>query len=91
MIKRNNTKPKETIVNWSGISAFLTGERENIRQNSIPKKYKDKIDLLLYYIKCWKEGKRLYSMDDIEQVLTKIDLKHTISSDLRILNGEEPQ
>ena len=91
MAGAKHTKPKETLVNWSEISAFLTGERENIRQNSIPKKYKSKIELLLHYIKCWKEGKRLYSMDDIEEVLSKLDLKHTISNELRVLSGEETQ
>lgn len=91
MTKTKTNKAGISIVNWAGISKFLTNSTENIRENRVPNKHQSKIDLLFYYIKCWKEGKRLYSINDIDEVLSKIDLKASISDELKILHGEETQ
>lgn len=86
MLRRNHTKPIEPVLNWSGISTFLTGNADNIRQFDIPKKYMVKIDLLLYYIKCWKQGKRLYSMEEIDKILSNFNLKDEISGKFEVLD-----
>ena len=41
------------LINWCEVSETLTGKKTTIRQNKIPKKYKEKIDVLKGLIEYW--------------------------------------
>lgn len=43
------------IVNWHELSRVLTGNPKNIRANNIPKKYENRITMLLKLFKFWLE------------------------------------
>ena len=77
MNKSIGKKPKskeESLINWSVLSKLLTGTKENIRQNRVPKKHKEEVEQLLYYIEKWKEGKILISPDDFKERIKNLDL-----------------
>lgn len=70
-------KPKnkeESLINWSVLSKLLTGTKENLRQNRIPNKHKNEVEQLLYYIKCWKQGKKLIAPEDLRDKIRNLDL-----------------
>ncbi len=50
--KKTNMEPKD-LINYSGVSKHLTGNRSSIRSNYIPKKYKHYVEELEQYIKRW--------------------------------------
>jgi hypothetical protein len=77
MNKRLGAKPKsvdETLINWSVLSILLTNKKENVRQNRVPSKHKESIDELIYYIKCWREGKKLISPEAFKDKIKNLDL-----------------
>lgn len=79
--KRLGKKPKslaETLLNWSEVSLYFTKNPQNIRANRIPKMHKQKIEQLLYYIKCWDEGKILITPDELAKKVSEIDLNTII-------------
>tara|TARA_R110002153_G_scaffold2162_8_gene10605 strand:- start:521 stop:676 length:156 start_codon:yes stop_codon:yes gene_type:complete len=42
------------LINWHELSRRLSGNGQNIRPNSIPKKYQKKIDRLLKILQLWE-------------------------------------
>lgn len=42
------------LINWHELSRQLSGNGQNIRPNSIPKKYEKKIARLLKIIEAWQ-------------------------------------
>jgi hypothetical protein len=42
------------LINWGELSRHLSGSRQNIRKNKIPKRYKDKVEKLIKLIEKWK-------------------------------------
>ena len=74
-------KLEESLINWSVLSQTLAKNTDSIRQNRVPNKYRQEIDTLLYYIKCWKEGKKLISPEDFKEKVRKIDLVSVILED----------
>ncbi len=67
-----------SFISWRAISKFLTNNEGNVRGNRVPNKYFERLNTLKHYIECWKQGKRLYSIEEIDQILTEIDIKTTI-------------
>lgn len=43
------------LINWHELSRRLSGNEQNIRQNSIPKKYEYKINLLIKFLEIWDD------------------------------------
>jgi len=41
------------LINWHEVSRRLTGKPENIRPNKIPKKYKRKVNRLVWIVEAW--------------------------------------
>ena len=74
MTKRKPIKTEKELICWAELSKHLTGKTDNIRKNRVPKKHNEEIDLLLYYISKWIEGKKLICEDDLKEKLSKIDL-----------------
>lgn len=35
------------LINWGELSRLLTGSRQNVRSNNIPKKYQPKVDEIM--------------------------------------------
>ena len=62
------------IINWSGLSEFITSNKELIREGRIPNKHKEQIEELLYYVECWKKGKKLINSDDLRDKIKDFDL-----------------
>lgn len=77
IVRKPKSKDK-SIINWSVVSKLLTGKSENIRQNRIPKKHKEEVEQLLFYISCWKEGKILISPNDFKEKIKNLDLLSVI-------------
>jgi len=49
----------EKLINWSELSRYITGsDRNGIRANKIPKKHKEAINRLMYYLKKWDNERR---------------------------------
>ena len=44
------------LINCGELSRLLTGNRQNIRRNKIPDKYKAKVEQLIKLIEQWKKG-----------------------------------
>lgn len=47
-------KMKKDLINWHELSRRLSGNGQNIRPNSIPKKYENKITRLLKILEVWE-------------------------------------
>lgn len=45
---------QKDMINWAELSLILTGRRDKIRKNYIPKKYKQQIDELLLLLDYWE-------------------------------------
>jgi predicted ABC-type ATPase len=41
------------LINWHEVSRQLSGEGQNIRANSVPKRYQRKINRLLKILEVW--------------------------------------
>jgi len=77
MNKRLEKKPvsmEESLINWSALSQLLAKNGDSIRQNRIPKKYKEEINTLIYYIECWNKDKKLILPEDFKEKIRKLDL-----------------
>lgn len=59
----------QEFINWTAVSKHLAGERTAIRKNYHPKKYKERIDLLLHYVDCWEKGIELGNMEYLKEKL----------------------
>lgn len=73
-------KTDETLINWAELSLLLTGGKDRIRKNRIPKVHKERINELIKLIECWKKGKKLITETELEEVLSEIDVKTIILS-----------
>jgi hypothetical protein len=49
------------LINWSELSLLLTGKKENLRSNNVPKKYQNKVDRLIAFIEAWQNDENLIS------------------------------
>jgi hypothetical protein len=49
------------LINWSELSLLLTGKKENLRSNNVPKKYQNKVDRLISFIEAWQNDENLIS------------------------------
>ena len=70
-------KPKSlanSLLNWSEVSQYFTGNKQNIRYNRIPKKHEEEINLLLHYFDCWERGEILITASELEQKVKDFDL-----------------
>jgi len=45
-------KPNE-LIKYRALSRYLSKGDTNIRSNNVPKKYKRKVDVLLFFIDMW--------------------------------------
>lgn len=46
----------EDLLNWVVVSKQLTGGKESVRKNTIPKKHVKKVNELLKKVKQWQEN-----------------------------------
>lgn len=79
---RKTNKTEETLINWAELSLLLTGGKDRIRKNRIPKVHKERINELIKLIECWKAGKKLITEIELEEVLSEINVKTIILSKL---------
>lgn len=73
-LRKDSIPMEEQLINWSVLSKIKAQNTDSIRQNRIPKKYEKDIQLLLYYIRCWKDNKKLVSPEDFKQKIKNLDL-----------------
>lgn len=52
---KNKKQIVEDLINWSELSLLLTGNKNNIRKNRIPKKHSETVDRLLATVTLWYE------------------------------------
>lgn len=45
---------QKDLINWAELSLKLTGRRDKIRKNYIPKKHKHQVDELLLLLDYWE-------------------------------------
>jgi len=45
----------KNLINWSNLSRLLTGGKESVRMNRVPKRQKPQVDELLKLITDWQE------------------------------------
>ena len=62
--KRRNFKMKD-LINWHELSRRLSGNGQNIRPNSIPKKYERKVNRLLKIIEVWERWQKNKANDNV--------------------------
>ena len=67
------------LINWSELSNLITNSKDTIRSNRVPKVHKERVEELLFYIKCWEEGKKLSDIDVLRGNLEKLDIITMIS------------
>lgn len=48
----------KNVINWTELSAILTGEIGVVRSNFIPKKHKSEVDKLMNYVTKWCDKNR---------------------------------
>jgi len=76
--EKQSVRQAKELLNWGALSSLLTGGNDRIRKNRIPDKRKERVDLLINYISLWIEEKEMYSPQEIEDRISKIDLKTII-------------
>jgi hypothetical protein len=59
------TEKAKRLINWSELSEHLAHNKDSIRSNRTPDKYKNEIDELLKYIEAWLNCKELTTKEDI--------------------------
>jgi hypothetical protein len=84
--KTKTTSTVEDFFNWAEISKQLTGGRDRIRKNRIPTAHMDRIEELFIYIQAWKEGKKLFTEKQLDEALSKIDLKTTLMAQMGLVD-----
>lgn len=53
------------LINWHELSRRLSGNGQNIRPNSIPKKYERKVNRLLKIIEVWERWQKNKATDNV--------------------------
>jgi len=48
----------KNVINWTELSAVLTGEIGMVRSNFVPKKHKSEVDKLMKYVNKWCDKNR---------------------------------
>lgn len=68
------------IINWNKLALTLSGKKENLRSNKIPKKYKEKVNNLFEILEAWEKDEKLISIqkhnefkDTIKQHLNELE------------------
>ena len=64
----------ESLINWSALSQLLANNTDSVRQNRVPNKYKEEIQTLMHYIKCWKINQKLILPKEFEEKIRNLDL-----------------
>ncbi len=73
MTKHTKQEKAKALINWSKVSEHLAGNTDSIRVERIPKKYKEEVEELLFYVECWLNCKDLASREDVtKEVKAKI-------------------
>lgn len=83
--RQKTTSTVKEFINWAELSKHLTNGSDRIRKNRIPKMYESDINELLNYIECWKQGKKLFSVSELDQAIDKIDLKTIITDKIGLV------
>lgn len=76
--EKESTKYAKDIINWSALSEKLAGNRDSIRRNRVPEKYKPTINQLVQFVEWWVDQKEMISPDELRQRIENIDLFSTI-------------
>jgi len=62
------------LIKWSELSRKLSGSDSSIRKNKIPKKYKRKVNRLLWILDLWEHwANELETMDIIDAIISESD------------------
>lgn len=85
MTRRKTISAGEKLINWSALSKHLTNSNDTIRQNRIPKVHKERIEQLISYLNTWVDEKTLINPSDLEEILTRFDLKTKILTEIENL------
>lgn len=82
----NNSKITEKaklLINWSALSEQLAHNKDSVRSNRIPDKYKDEVDILISYIESWLNCKELTTKESLMS-----DLEFEVGIKLKELSTE---
>jgi hypothetical protein len=86
--KAKTTSTVENLINWAEISKLLTGGKDRIRKNRIPKVHNSKIEELFRLLQAWKDDKKLFSEAQLSEALSKIDTKTIILTEMGLVTKE---
>jgi hypothetical protein len=86
--RAKTTLTVENLINWAEISKLLTGGKDRIRKNRIPKVHNDKIEELFILLQAWKDNKKLFSESQLKEAISKIDIKTNILVEMGLLDKE---
>ena len=62
-------KKASNIINWSALSEQIAHNKDSIRANRIPDKYKEEVNILLSYIESWLNCKELTTKEELIEEL----------------------
>lgn len=82
----NNSKITEKaklLINWSALSEQLAHNKDSVRSNRIPDKYKDEVNILISYIESWLNCKELTTKESLMN-----DLEFEVGIKLKELSNE---
>lgn len=82
--EKESTTYAKDVINWSALSEKLAGNRDSIRRNRIPEKYKPTINKLIQFVEWWVDSKEVISPDELKRKLDNIDLFSIITGEKEI-------
>lgn len=82
--EKESSKYAKDIINWSALSEKLAGNRDSIRRNRYPVKYKPTINKLIQFIEWWVEQKEMISPTELKSRIEYLDLFSIIMGEKEI-------
>ena len=60
------------LINWKSLSKNLAGNDNSIRKESIPKKYKVRVDYLIQLLEIWDKDEDVWTKKEVQEWLNNI-------------------
>lgn len=60
------------LINWKSLSKNLAGNDNSIRKESIPKKYKIRVDYLIQLLEIWDKDEDVWTKKEVQEWLNNI-------------------
>lgn len=81
--KHTLTEKAKALINWSALSEQLAHNKDSIRSNRIPDKYKEEVEILISYVESWLNCKDLTTKDVLID-----ELEFEVSNKIKEISNE---